>query len=284
MLAIALGLGSSALWGLADFLGGLKSRSFPVPVVLAVMYGSGLLAMTIVILALGSGPPDTEAVVAGLGSGLFGIAALMAFYRALAIGTMSIVAPVASTGVALPVLVGLATGDQPGAMRSIGLVAAIAGVILASRQEGGGASGEARTQRVSIALAVVAGLGFGMYFVLAEISSRGDIGWALLLSRVAGTPILVAIAVLTVRRGGRMLRGRDLAIVAGIGLLDLGANVLYNTSTTIGELSTVAVASSLYPVTTVLLAAAVLGERVRGVQRTGVVVALCGVVLIAAGT
>ncbi len=284
MLAIALGLGSSALWGLADFLGGLKSRSFPVPVVLAVMYGSGLLAMTIVILALGSGPPDTEAVVAGLGSGLFGIAALMAFYRALAIGTMSIVAPVASTGVALPVLVGLATGDQPGAMRSIGLVAAIAGVILASRQEGGGASGEARTQRLSIALAVVAGLGFGMYFVLAEISSRDDIGWALLLSRVAGTPILVAIAVLAVRRGGRMLRGRDLAIVAGIGLLDLGANVLYNTSTTIGELSTVAVASSLYPVTTVLLAAAVLGERVRGVQRTGVVVALCGVVLIAAGT
>ena len=208
-------------------------------------------------------------MVAGLGSGLFGIAALMAFYRALAIGTMSIVAPVASTGVALPVLVGLATGDQPGAMRSIGLVAAIAGVILASRQEGGGASGEARTQRVSIALAVVAGLGFGMYFVLAEISSRGDVGWALLLSRVAGTPILVAIAVLTVRRGGRMLRGRDLAIVAGIGLLDLGANVLYNTSTTIGELSTVAVASSLYPVTTVLLAAAVLGERVRGAAAHG---------------
>ena len=251
---------------------------------LAVMYGAGLLTMTIVILALGSGPPGTEAVAAGLGAGLFGIAALMAFYRALAIGTMSIVAPVASTGVALPVLVGLATGDQPGAVRSIGLVAAIVGVILASRQEGGGTSGEARTQRLSIALAVVAGLGFGMYFVLSEISSRGDVGWALLLSRVAGTPILVALAVFTVRRGGRMLRGRDLAVVGGIGLLDLGANVFYNASTTIGELSTVAVASSLYPVTTVLLAAALLGERVRGVQRTGVVVALFGVVLIAAGT
>ena len=250
---------------------------------LAVMYASGLLAMTLIIIALGEGPPGAEAVAAGLGAGVFGIAALMAFYRALAIGTMSIVAPVASTGVALPVLVGLATGDQPGVMRSIGLVAAIVGVILASRQEGA-ASAEARTQRLSIILAIVAGLGFGMYFVLAEISSRGDIGWALLLSRIAGTPILVAIAVLTVRRGGRMLRGRDLAIVAGIGLLDLAANVLYNTSTTIGELSTVAVASSLYPVTTVLLAAAVLGERVRGVQRTGVVIALCGVVLIAAGT
>ena len=227
--------------------------------------------MALVIVALGEGPPDAEAVAAGLGAGVFGIAALMAFYRALAIGTMSIVAPVASTGVALPVLVGLATGDQPGVMRSIGLVAAIVGVILASRAGGRERAARPALQRLSIVLAIVAGLGFGMYFVLAEISSRGDVGWALLLSRVAGTPILVAIAVLTVRRGGRMLRGRDLAIVAGIGLLDLGANVLYNTSTTIGELSTVAVASSLYPVTTVLLAAALLGERVRGVQRTGVV-------------
>ncbi len=98
------------------------------------------------------------------------------------------------------------------------------------------------------------------------------------------TPFVVAFALLALRRGGRGLRGRDLALVAGIGLLDLGANVLYNTATTIGELSTVAVASSLYPVTTVLLAAALLGERVRGVQRIGVVIALCGVVLIAGGT
>jgi drug/metabolite transporter (DMT)-like permease len=283
MLAIALGLGSSMLWGLADFLGGLKSRTFPVAVVLAVMYGAGLLTMAVVIVVLGEGPPGAEAVLAGLGAGVFGIAALMAFYRALAIGTMSIVAPVASTGVALPVLVGLATGDQPGLVRSVGLVAAIVGVVLASREEDG-AGGDGRVQRLSIVLAIVAGLGFGMYFVLAEISSRGDVGWALLLSRVAGTPFAVAVAVLAMRRGGAMVRGRDLAIVAGIGLLDLGANVLYNTSTTIGELSTVAVASSLYPVTTVLLAAALLGERVRGVQRTGVVVALCGVVLIAAGT
>jgi drug/metabolite transporter (DMT)-like permease len=183
----------------------------------------------------------------------------------------------------LPVLVGLATGDRPGVVRSIGLVAAIAGVILASREQGA-APGEARVQRLSIFLAIIAGLGFGMYFVLAEISSRADVGWALLLSRVAGTPILVVLAVITVRRGGRMVRGRDLAVVGVVGLLDLAANVLYNTSTTIGELSTVAVASSLYPVTTVLLASAVLGERVRGVQRTGVVIALCGVVLIAAGT
>jgi drug/metabolite transporter (DMT)-like permease len=283
MLAIALALGSSLLWGLADFLGGLKSRTYPVAVVLAFSYGTGLVAMAVVIVALGAGPPGGEALAAGLCAGLFGIAGLMAFYRALAIGTMSIVAPIASTGVGLPVLVGLATGDKPGLVRSIGLLAAVAGVVLASREEDG-ATTDSKLQRQSILLAIVAGLGFGMYFVLAEISSRDDIGWALLLSRIGGTPFVVALAVLTVRRGGRMVHGRDVAIVAGVGLLDLGANVLYNTSTTIGELSTVAVASSLYPVTTVLLAASVLGERVRGVQRTGVLVALCGVALIAAGT
>jgi drug/metabolite transporter (DMT)-like permease len=206
----------------------------------------------------------------------------MAFYRALSIGTMSIVAPVASTGVGLPVLVGLATGDQPGLLRSLGLAAAVVGVVLASREAPGG-SADPRLQRQSVMLAIVAGLGFGMYFVLAEISSRGDVGWALLLSRTSSTPFIVAFALLAVRRGGRRPGGRQLAILAGIGLLDLGANVLYNTSTTLGELSTVSVASSLYPVTTVLLAAALLGERVRGVQRTGVVIALCGVVLIAAG-
>jgi drug/metabolite transporter (DMT)-like permease len=285
MLAIALGLGSSFLWGLADYLGGVKSRVFPVAVVLATMYLASLAVMALFVGVRGEGPPGTEAIVAGMGAGLFGVGALMAFYRALAIGTMSIVAPVASTGVALPVLVGLAIGDQPGLLRSIGLAAAVVGVVLASREDDKAAAGsvDPRLQRQSILLAIVAGLGFGMYFVLAEISSNGDVGWALLLSRIAASPFVVAFAVITLRRGGRRPSPLTLLAIVAIGLLDLAANVLYNTATTVGELSTVAVASSLYPVTTVLLAAALLGERVRGTQRIGVVVALCGVVLISAG-
>jgi drug/metabolite transporter (DMT)-like permease len=297
MLAIALGLGSSLLWGLSDYLGGVKSRAFAVPVVLAIMYLSSLTVMALFVGVRGEGPPGSDAVVAGLCAGLFGIVALMAFYRALAIGTMSVVAPVASTGVALPVLVGLATGDQPGLLRSVGLCAAVVGVVLASRDSrsdlnrpsGPGTGNQAaatgaRLQRQSVVLAIVAGLGFGMYFVLAEIASSDDVAWALLLSRIAATPFVVAFAVLALRRGARRPPRRALLALVGIGLLDLGANVLYNTATTVGELSTVAVASSLYPVTTVLLAAALLGERVRGAQRIGVVLALCGVVLISAGT
>ena len=283
MAAIALALGSSVLWGLADFAGGMKSRSLPVPIVLGGMYLASTVVLVTFVAVRGEGPPGGEAIGAGLCAGLFGIAALMSFYRALAIGTMSIVAPVASTGVALPVLVGLAMGDQPGLARSIGLVLAVVGVVLASRESDEGTA-DPRLARQSIVLAVIAGLGFGMYFVLAEISSRGDVGWALLLSRTAATPFVLAFALLALRRGGRRPRAREVLVLAGIGILDLAANVFYNVATTMGELSTVAVAASLYPVTTVLLAAALLGERVRGVQRAGVVIALCGVVLIAGGT
>ena len=102
MAALAFALGSSLLWGIADYLGGLKSRSFPVPVVLAFMYLASLAAMAVFVLVRGEGPPDTESVVAALCAGLVGIAALSAFYRALAIGTMSIVAPTI-TGRATPV-------------------------------------------------------------------------------------------------------------------------------------------------------------------------------------
>ncbi len=282
MAAIALGLLSSLLWGLADYLGGVKSRTFAVPVVLAMMYCSSLVVMLAFVAARGEGPPPAENVLAALGAGLVGIAALAAFYRALAIGTMSIVAPIASTGVALPVIVGLIGGDRPGLLRSAGLALAVVGIVLASREDDEGAA-NVRQQRLSIVLAIVAGLGFGSYFVLAEIGSSGDVGWALLLSRTTGFPIIATIALVVLRGGALRPSGRAWAVLAGIGLLDLGANAAYNYASTIGELSSVAVSSSLYPVTTVLLAALLLGERVQGVQRVGVIVALAGVVCIAAG-
>jgi drug/metabolite transporter (DMT)-like permease len=271
------------LWGVADFLGGLRSRTFPVAVVLGATYGASLTVMALVVLARGAGPPPGEAVAASLGAGLVGIVGLAAFYRALAIGTMSIVAPIAATGVALPVLVGIATGDRPGVVSSCGLAAAVVGVVLASREDDGGPA-DARQQRISVLLALVAALGFGSYFVLAEIGSDADVAWALTLSRLSAWPFVATFAIVALRRGGRRPNLAQLAGLCGIGLIDLGANFFYNYATTIGELSTVAVASSLYPVTTVFMASLVLGERVRGVQRAGVVVALTGVVLIAAGS
>ena len=155
--------------------------------------------------------------------------------------------------------------------------------MLASREAPGGPIGP-REQRLSIVLAILAGLGFGSYFVLAEIGSRGDVAWTLLLSRVMGFPIVFLIALLALRRGSAVRPNvRAAAALGAIGLLALGANAFYNYASTIGELSSVSVASSLYPVVTVMLAALLLGERVQGVQRAGVVVALAGVLMIAAG-
>ena len=282
MTAVALALGSSALWGLADFLGGLWSRRYAVPVVLGVMYLSSLVAMVLVVAARGEPAPGGEAILAATLAGTAGICALGAFYQALAIGTMSIVAPVASTGVALPVVVGLLSGDDPGVVRAAGIVLAVVGVVLASREQAGGVL-DARRRRLSIVLALAAGLGFGSYFVGAEIASRESVTWALLLSRISAGPVVMAVALVLVHRGAPRPGARSVAVLAGMGLIDLAANALFNHASTIGELSAVSVASSLYPVVTVLLAAAVLGERVRGVQRAGVVITLCGVVLIAAG-
>ncbi len=283
MVAIAFALTTSLLWGLSDYAGGFKSRTYAVPVVLAGMYLSSLLVMLVFVGARGEGPPSSSYVLAGLGAGIVGVMALGAFYTALAIGTMSIVAPISATGVALPVIVGLIGGDDPGALRSAGLALAVVGIVLASREAPGGPIG-VREQRLSIGLAILAGLGFGSYFVLAGHGSEGDVAWTLLLSRVMGFPIVALIALMALRRGGAVRPSLGaVAALAGIGLLDLGANAAYNHASTIGELSSVAVASSLYPVVTVLLAAVLLGERVQGVQRAGVVVALAGVVMIAAG-
>ncbi len=247
------------------------------------MYLSSLVVMAAVVAASGAPAPGGEAILAAMLAGAAGICALSAFYRALAIGTMSIVAPIASTGVALPVVVGLATGDDPSAAGAVGIVAAVVGVVMASREEDGTVL-DARRRRVSILLALAAGPGLRVL-----LRGRGDRlarerPWALLLSRVAAGPAVLpwpACCCAAAPCGPARATSRS---SFGVGLIDLGANALYNQATTIGELSSVSVASSLYPVGTVLLAAAFLGERVRGTQRAGVVITLCGVVLIAAGS
>ncbi len=282
MTAIAFALMSSVLWGASDFWGGFKSRSLAVPVVLAGTYGASLASMLVFVAARGEGPPASSHVLAALGAGLVGITGLAAFYRALSIGTMSVVAPIAATGVAVPVIAGLLGGDEPGVSGSIGLGLAVVGIVLASREDAA-SSVALREQRRSVGLAVIAGLGFGTYFVLSEFGARGDVAWTLLLSRVSGFPVVALIALLALGRGATRPGRSAIGALACIGLLDLGANALFNQASTMGELSSVAVASSLYPVVTVMLAALLLGERVRGVQRVGVFVALTGVVLIAAG-
>jgi drug/metabolite transporter (DMT)-like permease len=281
MVAIALALAASCCWGIADFTGGLKSRHLPVPLVLLVVEGTGALAVALVIAATHEPLPDTRSVVFSLVAGTAGILGLAGFYRALAIGTMSIVAPISATGSAVPVIVGLASGERPGAVQLVGIVAAGVGVVLASREAPHEDEARARAGRASIALALVAALGFGAFFVGMDRAADADVLWALLAARIAGNLGLLAFVLLA--RPRLELPATALPALAAVGALDLAANGLYAWGTTEGLLSVVAVLASLYPVATVLLARGVLGERIRRVQEVGVVTALAGVVLIAAG-
>ena len=279
MVAVALGLAASLSWGLADFLGGVKTRQLNVLVVLVISQAFGALLVALIIAGRGQGPPATEYLVYGVLGGLSGLAGLAAFYRGLAVGAMAVVAPIAATGAAIPVTVGIATGDRPGAIQVAGLVLALAGVVLASREVG---QEGARTKvAAGTGLALVAALGFGGFFVGLDAASDGDVLWALLAARSFDVLLLVAIALAL--RPGHDLSPRDVRDVAAVGLFDVAANALFALASTEGLVSVVAVLASLYPVVTIFLARLILKERVRRVQGVGVVLALSGVAAIAAG-
>jgi drug/metabolite transporter (DMT)-like permease len=280
VLALGLALTSSLCWGVADFVGGVQSRRVPLLRVILVSQAVGLVAVVVVLAVRGVPPPALARLLPAIGGGLAGIAALSAFYRGLAIGTMSIVAPIAATGVAVPVIVGFAGGEHPQALQLVGIAAAVLGVVLVSRDAGVGPDAR-RVTRASIGLAIVAALGFGAFFVGLRASARADAMWALFAGRGAAVAALVGAA--RALRVPGILATTDLAPLAAMGLLDVTANGLYAIATRHGLLSIVAVAASLYPLATVLLARAVLGERVRRVQEAGIAAALVGVALIAAG-
>jgi drug/metabolite transporter (DMT)-like permease len=276
MLAVAIALAASVTWGIGDFLGGLKARVLPALVVIGCSQPFGLAVLAIV-LAVGAHPfPDARVFWACL-SALMGTIGLAAFYRGLAAGAMAVVAPIAGAAAAVPVVVGLATGEHPGFLRLLGIILAIGGVIVTSREPG----------TSSVRLAAGAGWGllamaaWGGYYLPIRAASHEDFLWASLLFRITSVT-LVWLAILVFRPTFRGARA-SLGMLVLIGLFDTGGNVLFAAATREGLISVVSVLGSLYPVVTVLLARAALGERVARVQELGVVVTLAGVALISAG-
>ncbi len=280
MLAIALGLGSSLCWGLADFFGGLQSRRRALLAVLLVSQVAALVLLVPLAAAAGGVFPGWSAVGWAALAGTAGTFALAAFYRGLAIGTMSVVAPVSATGAAVPVLVGLAQGERPGALQVAGMALALVGIVLASREPGEADAKHA--SRAAVGLALVAAAGFGTFFVgIDRAAESAAVLWVIVVSRSCGLLVIGAAAL--VRRPGLPRDGRAWGVLLAIGALDLGANALYAYATTKGLLSIVAVLGSLYPVVTVVLARFVLAERVTRPQEAGVLATLAGVVAISAG-
>jgi len=277
MLGVLLALSSSLMWGFADYLGGLQTRSRQVLSVVLISQASGLLVIAAIVALRGVGWPGAEAMLPAAVAGVMGAFCIVTFYLALSYGPVSIVAPVLASSACIPVVYGLARGERPSALQLTGLVATLAGVMLVSWTDG---DGHARGRR-GIGFGVVAALLLGTLLVFFSRASAVDAYWAPFVLRLVS---MTTVGVFVVLRGSlpRVDR-RAVAVIASIGVLDVLANLAYSVSTTLQLLSITAVLSSLFPVVTVALARIHLGERVTRVQGTGSVITMLGVLLVAAG-
>jgi len=314
---VPLGLSSGLCWGAADFFGGIQSRRLPALTVAFWSQLAGALALAIALAIEGVRPAATGiawGLAAGVGSGC----ALVLFYRSLAEGTMSIVAPISACGAVVPVTAALLTGNQPGTLAALGVLATVTGVVLVSRPHtpprpasptvegnpvsagnsaGAGSAGSAaRGGRRVVAMALGSALGFGLFYVFVDAGAASTAGtaaaagtagshgsplWVIAGARMSSLAILSMIALVS-RRSALRWPGRRLGAVALVGIGDTGANLLFAYAATTGNLAVVGVLGSLYPVATVALARWLLGERLSGGQNAGVILALTGIGLLAA--
>lgn len=277
MIAIALALGASLAWGVGDFLAGLKSRTLHVLTVLAISQAVGFAAVLVWLAVSGDSAPGGQAALSAAAAGVGGCLGLGALYRGMAVGAMAIVAPVSAVSAVLPFIVGVASGERPAALQVVGILLALAGVALASREPAERGGGRA----AGVGLALVAALGFGLYFVFLDRAAEESVPWAVTVAR--GTSSVIAVAV-AIGVGASLRPGRvHLPALVAVGLCDVSANVLFGLASTRGFLSVVSVLSALYPIVTVGLAALLLHERIAPAQRVGVAGALTGAALITAG-
>ncbi|MFF9809515.1 EamA family transporter [Streptomyces coeruleorubidus] len=279
-------LATSLLWGLADFGGGLLTRRTPALTVVVVSQSIAVVVLGAVVVATGgwseAGPQLWFAVAAGL----VGPVAMLAFYKALALGPMGVVSPLGSIGVAVPVGVGLVLGERPGVLQFVGILVAVAGVCLAGGPQFRGAA----VQRQAIALTLLAAFGFGAVMALIAEASTTLTGLflALFVQRVTNVAAGGLALYVSVRRGAPALPAdgfawRSLPALAFVGLADVAANGTYSIAAQNGPVTVAAVLASLYPVVTAVAARGVLRERLRAVQAAGAGLALVGTVLLASG-
>jgi drug/metabolite transporter (DMT)-like permease len=266
---IGAALLASLLWGTADFLGGQASRRHPAAMVALVGQAVGFVALALVLVFHGV---DPKAIAPGIVTGLLGAVAVMSFYRALAVGTMSIIAPIVATSAIVPVLWGVLDGERPGALQWIGIVAALTGVMLASSERGG----KAENTRLALKLALVAAIGIGLSLVSLDRAAEHDALTGVAAARAVAAPILLGVVLHQRARAPLHAWPR----FAAIGLLDTAANSAFAVATTSGLLSLVAVLGGLFPIVTVALAYLLLHERLQPLQRAGVLLALAGIPLI----
>jgi drug/metabolite transporter (DMT)-like permease len=277
MTAVLLALGTALCYGLSNFLGPLISRQLPTMAVIVAGQTVALVVSAIVVVASGHGAPDATAIGAGLLAGAGNAGGLVLFYAAASNGPLSIITPIGATGAAVPVLIGLATGERLGALGIAGIVLAIGGVVLAARRASGSAQ-EAADMRRTLVLSIFSALCFGVFLWAIAPASEAGVFWGVFLSRTSLVTLLVGAALVT-RRALRVPLA-DVPKVALPGLLLFGGTLMYAAATQQGLLSVVSVIATLFPVVTVTLAYLFFHERLSRTQWAGIAAAMAGVVLL----
>jgi uncharacterized membrane protein len=297
-MGVLLGLMSAITYGAADFLGGFATRKTGVfsVIVVSQMLSTPLLLALLPFLS-GDGP-SAQALGWGAVSGLAGAAGIGFFYKGLSIGRMSVVAPVTAVlSASIPVVYGLIDGERPGALALGGVGLALVAVALVSASPENIVDGQRSVNGSSQPLAgsvnrtfgaeglwqaFASGISFGLFFILLSRTGGSEAGiWPLIGARAASISAMLAGA-LSLGRSLRPTRG-TIGAIAGAGILDVAANVFYLISTRYGLVSIVAVVTSMYPASTVVLARVVLDEKLYRLQAIGLGVAAAGLTLIATG-
>jgi len=281
-MAAALALLTSLAYGVSNYVGPRLARDAPLLVLLAAGQACAFVLAVAIVAGQGEAAPPAGHVAAALLAGLGNGGGLLLFYRAAAVGPLSIVTPIGAVGAAVPVAVGVARGEAMTALKAAGIVMALSGLVLVARRTRAGAAAAAeRRPDDDVPRAVLLGLGaalcFGIFLAAMGPASEESASWAVLVSRFSLLAVLLAVAVrLGEGRGG--VTARHLPRLAVPGLLLFGGTLSYAAATREGDLSVVSVLGSLFPVVTVALAVGLDRERLGGAQALGVVLTLAGVV------
>jgi drug/metabolite transporter (DMT)-like permease len=282
-----LALVSALVWGVADFVGGLASRRSTPLQTLVLTTPAGLVLIVPVALLVGGNPSGTA--LPGIGSALFGSMGILLLYAALTIGPMGIVSPIAAViGAAIPVVVGLLQGDRPGTAAYVGMVLAVVAIVTVGL-EPQAPTDDARHQKVStkaLVLAILAGIGIGGFMAVISLAPDDSGLWSVVWARGTSTVIIAVLGGIVALRSRTPYFAVDRPVrvqALSAGVLDVGANAIYVLALQIGLLSVVSVLGSLYPAATVLLARFVLAERLRPMQKVGMVTAIVAAALLALG-
>lgn len=280
-MAIILSIAAALTYGAADFIGGLMTKRNDVFRVVLLSQVLGALPLLVVFPLLNDGDFSTEVLLWGAGAGITGGGGVVLLYRGLAIGRMSVVAPITAVEAAMvPVLFGLANGERPSALALVGIALALVAVAFISRVPED-VSGETEPRRSGIVEALGAGLAFGAFFIFLDGVGDDSGMWPLLVMR-ATSIVLATVGVIAAGVSLRPTSGTFVGIAAA-GTFDVGANIFYLLSTREGLLTIVAVVTSMYPAMTVLLARLHLKERFTRVQTVGLFLAGAAITLIATG-